>query len=529
VTYQPSVQADSAPAPVERVSEPVVEAEPVDEAEPERDRGSWGTGAAAAGAGAAAIGSAYAATRGNVTDDEAARLASGADYADNEPTASTESEPVVSEPTTQEWDATETSEAEPTTQEWGTSDQTDQADQTGDTAIVGDIEDYASTEPLPAESAAPTEEPITAEPATNGVTEDASASTHDGSQDDLAERDETVETVEATEPVETAETTEPAGTGDAAVTTETVDAGDVESTDQAGETAIIGDIEDYASTEPLPAESAAPTEHSTTDESATHESTTDEWTTSEPTTEETWEDEDTSGLTDDPTSGDSATDAPAEASGHSHGSAESDAHGSAESDTPGESDWDSSAPSAERNDAETESDVAPESTSNTEATTDSTDSTDSTDGGDATHWADGTDRINPVDDESATAESTADDSAVDGSASEESVSDHSVSDESDESDESVESAETDTGAQAEGGDWSRRISGVEEIRDGGFGVGSAAPLEDRAQPADHPVQAYNDTRTFRAPGANGYDSAEPDVWFYDEEAARRAGFTPSEG
>lgn len=70
---------------------------------------------------------------------------------------------------------------------------------------------------------------------------------------------------------------------------------------------------------------------------------------------------------------------------------------------------------------------------------------------------------------------------------------------------------------------------MEEIRDGGYGVGSAAPFEDRAQPLDHPVQAYRDTMTYRAPGANGYDSAEPDVWFYDEESARRAGFNPSEG
>ena len=34
----------------------------------------------------------------------------------------------------------------------------------------------------------------------------------------------------------------------------------------------------------------------------------------------------------------------------------------------------------------------------------------------------------------------------------------------------------------------RRISGFEELRDGGFGVGSAAPLDDGAQPLDHPVR-----------------------------------------
>ncbi len=74
----------------------------------------------------------------------------------------------------------------------------------------------------------------------------------------------------------------------------------------------------------------------------------------------------------------------------------------------------------------------------------------------------------------------------------------------------------------------RRISAFEEIRDGGFGVGSAALLDDGAQPLDHPVKGYRDM-TFRAPGDNGYDSAEPDVWFYDEGAAERSGFRRSDG
>ena len=75
----------------------------------------------------------------------------------------------------------------------------------------------------------------------------------------------------------------------------------------------------------------------------------------------------------------------------------------------------------------------------------------------------------------------------------------------------------------------RRISGFLELRDGGYGVGSAAPIEDGAQPLDHPVQAYRDTMTFREPGAPGYDSAEPDVWFYDAAAAERSGFRPADG
>ena len=74
----------------------------------------------------------------------------------------------------------------------------------------------------------------------------------------------------------------------------------------------------------------------------------------------------------------------------------------------------------------------------------------------------------------------------------------------------------------------RRISAFEELRDGGFGVGSAAPLDDRAQPLDHPVQAFHDM-TYRLPGDAGYDADEPDVWFYDEGAAQRSGFRHADG
>ncbi|KRE60174.1 hypothetical protein ASG78_15875 [Nostocoides sp. Soil756] len=60
-------------------------------------------------------------------------------------------------------------------------------------------------------------------------------------------------------------------------------------------------------------------------------------------------------------------------------------------------------------------------------------------------------------------------------------------------------------------------------------MGSAAPLDDGAQPLDHPVQAYRDTMTFRVPGDPGYDEAQADVWFYDAGAAERSGFRRSEG
>ena len=75
----------------------------------------------------------------------------------------------------------------------------------------------------------------------------------------------------------------------------------------------------------------------------------------------------------------------------------------------------------------------------------------------------------------------------------------------------------------------RRVSGFDELRDGGFGVGSAAPLHDGAQPLDHPVQADRDSMTYRLPGDAGYDASEPHVWFYDEGAAQRSGFRRSDG
>lgn len=75
----------------------------------------------------------------------------------------------------------------------------------------------------------------------------------------------------------------------------------------------------------------------------------------------------------------------------------------------------------------------------------------------------------------------------------------------------------------------RRVSEFHEIRDGGYGMGSAAALEDGVQPMDHPVQGYRDTMTYRVPGDPGYDEADPDVWFYDASAAERSGFRRSEG
>ena len=71
-----------------------------------------------------------------------------------------------------------------------------------------------------------------------------------------------------------------------------------------------------------------------------------------------------------------------------------------------------------------------------------------------------------------------------------------------------------------------RTSSLDEIRDGGYGVGSAATIDDGAVPLGHPVKAWEDTKTFVAPDHDKYDEAEPHVWFADEHAAQRAGFRP---
>jgi hypothetical protein len=71
----------------------------------------------------------------------------------------------------------------------------------------------------------------------------------------------------------------------------------------------------------------------------------------------------------------------------------------------------------------------------------------------------------------------------------------------------------------------RRVSRFDEIRDGGFGVGSAAPIADGAQPMDHPVKAWRSSMTFLDEDDAGYAEADPQVWFYDAGAAERSGFT----
>lgn len=69
-------------------------------------------------------------------------------------------------------------------------------------------------------------------------------------------------------------------------------------------------------------------------------------------------------------------------------------------------------------------------------------------------------------------------------------------------------------------------SSAQEIRDGGYGIGSAAPLADGSTPLGHPVKAWEDTRTFAVADQEAY-AAQPHVWFAGAEAAAAAGFNPA--
>ncbi|MGL4745251.1 MAG: hypothetical protein ACRCXL_12800 [Dermatophilaceae bacterium] len=141
------------------------------------------------------------------------------------------------------------------------------------------------------------------------------------------------------------------------------------------------------------------------------------------------------------------------------------------------------------------------------------------------------DESDPADDAVPSTRPSADGATVDGDADQPEMDDarfaiaegeaRTVTDRGDAASETGGEAASETGGEAASG---RRVSSLEEVRDGGYSVGSAAPFDDGAQPLGHAVQAYRDSMSFVVPGDAGYDVREPDVWFYDEGAAERAGF-----
>ena len=511
-----------------------------DSQEQGRTEHGWGTGAAAAGAGAAAAGSAYAATRGNEPDDASARLASGVDYSDNgaeHQEAFGDRDGDADRTGAVHHDAYSTGAAdqgahhhddEPVTREWTPVDTSREADQATDSVSDGVQGDERAQETTMSD-----EELFGAKAVPNDVA-DAGRTSEDRDLRDDESRDGDPRDGDSRD----------GDSRDDAVADDTTTSG---ASDGDAEMTIIGDVEDYASTEPLPADeqtpgtSPDPSEASAArdlggsgDDLAGRESTdlddsgdretaesgrtgshavdadsladsaeshSGATTVDEPTTEETWDDETSGGDSDTRDNGSRDSDAgrTGEWGGAASTGAAAGAGGAAATSDSGTSDSDVS-------DADRSADADRTDNADADRTADA-----GGDEGDASHWPDGTDRINTTEDGT----------------------DEPGTDESGTATGEPRGGDEDQGGQdgaaSGGGGSSRRISAMDEIRDGGFGVGSAAPFEDRAQPLDHPVQAYRDTMTYRTPDAEGYDSAEPDVWFYDEDAARRAGFNPSQG
>ncbi len=71
----------------------------------------------------------------------------------------------------------------------------------------------------------------------------------------------------------------------------------------------------------------------------------------------------------------------------------------------------------------------------------------------------------------------------------------------------------------------RWVSEYDEVVDGGYGWGSAAPVWDGAMPLGHPVKANRQWMKFQEPADGWYDQMQADVWFVDAETARRFGFS----
>jgi uncharacterized membrane protein ArfC len=59
-----------------------------------------------------------------------------------------------------------------------------------------------------------------------------------------------------------------------------------------------------------------------------------------------------------------------------------------------------------------------------------------------------------------------------------------------------------------------------------YGPGSAQATPDGSGPAGWRVKGHSETRLYYTPDHPTYDSTVAQVWFKDEEAAVRAGFTP---
>ncbi|MFZ1287831.1 MAG: hypothetical protein WAR57_12435 [Candidatus Phosphoribacter sp.] len=70
----------------------------------------------------------------------------------------------------------------------------------------------------------------------------------------------------------------------------------------------------------------------------------------------------------------------------------------------------------------------------------------------------------------------------------------------------------------------RWVSEYDEVVDGGYGWGSAAPVSDGAMPLGHPIKANREWMKYQEPDDQWYDQIATDVWFLDSATAERLGF-----
>ena len=68
------------------------------------------------------------------------------------------------------------------------------------------------------------------------------------------------------------------------------------------------------------------------------------------------------------------------------------------------------------------------------------------------------------------------------------------------------------------------VASIEEVPAGPYGRGSAAPGADGAGPAGWPIKGNVDSMLYHPPDSPAYTETIAEVWFFDEETAKAAGF-----
>ena len=68
------------------------------------------------------------------------------------------------------------------------------------------------------------------------------------------------------------------------------------------------------------------------------------------------------------------------------------------------------------------------------------------------------------------------------------------------------------------------VASIEEVPAGPYGKGSASPGADGGGPAGWPIKGNVDSMLYHPPDSPAYGETIAEVWFFDEETAKAAGF-----